>query len=221
MSRETPQLDDPTLSFVRAFGSPEPEALAALRIETADHPHGEMQISQEQGQLFRLLVSATGARRVLEAGTFTGYSSQVFADAVGPDGRVVTVDADETIQHLARSRAKAAGLADRIEYIHGDGIAEFEKMLPDRTGWFDLAFLDADKQRVVRYCELCLKLLRPGGLVLIDNVFRDGKVADPAHADDEGVRAMWAIRSFLETHGLVRSLVPISDGVGAFVVRQL
>lgn len=218
MSRDTPTLDRPTQDFMRAFGSPEPEMLAALRRETAEHPMGEMQIAPEQGQLFRLLTAATGAKRVLEAGTFTGYSSQVFAEAVGPDGLVVTVDSDESVQALARERAHAAGLAGRIEYAHGDGIAQFESMLPDRAGFFDLAFLDADKQRMVRYCELCLRLLRPGGLVLIDNVFRGGKLTDPAHADDEGVRAMWAINAFLQTHGLTRSLIPISDGVGAFVV---
>jgi len=218
MSRDTIHLDTPTLDFVRAFGTPEPAALAALRLETAKHPQAEMQIAAEQGQLFRLLVAATGATRVLEAGTFTGYSSLVFAESVGPAGRVVTVDADADIQAHARDRAAAAGLADRIDYLTSDGIAGFESLLPEHAGSFDLAFLDADKHRMTRYCELCCRLLRPGGLVLIDNVFRDGRIADPAHADDDGVRAMWAVKAWLEQHAPTRALIPIADGLGAFVV---
>ncbi|MFG0304830.1 MAG: O-methyltransferase [Phycisphaerales bacterium JB040] len=218
MSRDTTHLDDATLDFVRAFGSPESPALESLRSETARHPRAEMQISKEQGQLFRLLVAATGATKVLEAGTFTGYSSMVFAEAVGPDGRVVTVDSDPDIQALARDRAASAGLAGRIDYLTDDGIAGFESLLPEHEGSFDLAFLDADKHRMPRYCELCCRLLRPGGLVLIDNVFRDGRIADPAHADDDGVRAMWAVKAWLESHAPTRALIPVSDGVGAFVV---
>jgi len=218
MSRDTTHLDEATLDFVRAFGSPESTPLESLRLETARHPAAEMQISKEQGQLFRLLIAATGATRVLEAGTFTGYSSLVFAEAVGPGGRVVTVDADAEIQALARDRAAAAGLANRIEYLSADGVAGFESLLPKHEGSFDLAFLDADKHRMPRYCELCRQLLRPGGLVLIDNVFRDGRIADPAHADDDGVRAMWSVKAWLEQHAPTRALIPVSDGVGAFVI---
>lgn len=215
MSRETPQLDPAVQDFVRAFGSPEPAWLATVREEAAGRPDGQMQISVEQGQFFGVLVAAMGARRVLEVGTFTGYSSLVFADSVGPDGQVVTVDVDADIQAVARANATAAGLADRIAYVTGDGVAALRAMTEARRGWFDLAFLDADKDRIVAYAEVTLDLVRPGGLVLVDNLFRSGRVA--TEPDDPSVQAMHALSRFAAERGLVRAAIPVSDGIGAFI----
>jgi predicted O-methyltransferase YrrM len=165
--------------------------LEQLRRETAKMPMGGMQVSPDQGQFMGLMVKLTGARRIVEVGTFTGYSSLAMALALPEDGRIVACDVSEEYTQVARRYWKAAGVAHKIELRLGPGAQTLEKMLKaGEGGSYDLAFIDADKVSYDAYYEYCLKLLRQGGLIMIDNVLWGGR---PANAEEKGEDTM-AIR---------------------------
>jgi caffeoyl-CoA O-methyltransferase len=145
-----------------------------------------MQIAPDQGAFMTMLMRLTGARRALELGTFTGYSAICIARGLPEDGAVVTCDLSDEWTSIARRYWEEAGVADRIELRLGPAL-ETLRGLPSSEP-FDFAFIDADKSEYPDYYEECLRLLRPGGLVMLDNVFRDGKVLDPAD-DDPRTRA--------------------------------
>src|SRR5262245_47610708 len=153
----------------------EPPVLQRLREETAKLPSGQMQISPEQGQLMALLVELMGARRVLEVGTFTGYSSTVMALALPPDGRLVACDLSEEWTTVARRYWREAGVESKIELRLGPARTTLDALIADgRSGSFDFAFIDADKTAYDDYYERCLTLLRPGGLLGVDNALWSG-----------------------------------------------
>jgi len=173
-----------------------------------------MQIAPEQGQFMGLLVELIGAHLCLELGTFTGYSALAIAHALPPDGRLICCDIDAEMTALAERYWAEAGLADRIQLRLGpalDTLAEIEREYP--PGSFDLVFIDADKQPYDRYYETALRLLRRGGLVLLDNVLWLGRVADPARNDPDTA----ALRRLNEKiHGDPRvslSVLPLGDGL--------
>ena len=152
--------------------------LKKLRDRTAELPSAVMQISPDQGQFMALLVRAIGARRTLEVGVFTGYSSLVVAQALPDDGVVVACDISEEFTNIAKPFWKEAGVAHKIDLRIGPGVDSLAALLADgQAGSFDFAFVDADKESYPDYYESCLQLLRPGGLILFDNAFMGGRVA--------------------------------------------
>lgn len=196
----------------------EPEILRRLREETAAHPRAGMQIPPDQGQLMQLLVRLTGARRCLEIGVFTGYSSLAVALALPSDGEIVALDVSEEFTSVARRYWAEAGVSDRINLHLGPALETLDRLTGEV---FDLAFIDADKENYLAYFEKALALLRPNGLILIDNVLWDGKVADPA-ADDVDTRALKALNAALHADERIDlALIPIGDGVTVARKRSL
>jgi predicted O-methyltransferase YrrM len=197
----------------------EPELLSRLRLETAQLPAGGMQISPEQGQLMRLLVELTGARRALEVGVFTGYSSTAVALALPPDGELVACDLSEEWTRIARRYWREAGVESKIQLHLRPALETLDELLAaGRAETFDFAFIDADKAGYDAYYERCLALVRPGGLLAVDNCLWSGAVADPA-AQDASTRAIRALNSKIATDARVTaSLVPIGDGL--FLARK-
>jgi predicted O-methyltransferase YrrM len=219
MSVRTLNVDGRLYDYLLAVSVREPRALAQLREETQQLPNSGMQISPEQGQLMRLLVETIGARRCLEVGVFTGYSSLSVALALPPGGRLVACDVSVEYTDIARRYWRLAGVEDRVELRLGPAIATLDELLASGEGGrFDFAFIDADKENYLGYYERSLELLRPGGLLLIDNVLWSGRVADPQD-QSASTRAIRALNERI--HGDERvspSLVPIGDGV--FLVRK-
>ncbi len=161
----------------------EPEVLRKLREETARLPMAGMQIGPDHGQFMQLLVRLTGAKRCLEIGTFTGYSSLAVALALPADGSIVCCDVSETYTATARRYWEMAGVAAKIDLRIAPAVETLNKLLADgQGGRFDFAFIDADKANYDAYYEAALKLVRKGGLIAIDNVLWSGAVADPAQA---------------------------------------
>jgi caffeoyl-CoA O-methyltransferase len=214
MGRRTRALDDRLYDYLLAASLREPDVLRRLRDETAAHPHAEMQIAPEQGQFMALLVRLLAAQRVLEIGVFTGYSSLAMALALPPGGRLVACDVSEEFTATARRYWAEAGVADRIDLRIAPAVETLDAMIAEGGGsTFDLAFIDADKETYDAYYERSLKLLRAGGLVLIDNVLRDGEVADPT-IDTPVVRAIRALNAKLRDDPRIDlSLLPLADGL--------
>ncbi len=192
----------------------EPELLARLRRETAELPSGGMQISPEQGQLMGLLIELIGARRALEVGVFTGYSSTVVALALPSEGKLVACDVSEEWTQMARRYWHEAGIASKIELHVQPALQTLDALLAGGdAGSFDFAFIDADKTGYDAYYERCLSLLRPGGLLAIDNTLWSGAVADPSD-QRESTRAIRALNTKIAADARVTSsLLPIGDGL--------
>lgn len=192
----------------------EPEVLARLRRETASLPSGGMQISPEQGQLMALLIELTGAKRTLEVGVFTGYSSTVVALALPADGRIVACDVSEEWTSIARRYWREAGVEQKIELHLRPAVATLDALLAGgEAASFDFAFIDADKTSYDAYYERCLTLLRPGGLLAVDNSLWSGAVAD-GRDQNESTRAIRQLNAKIAADSRVSaSLVPIGDGL--------
>ncbi len=192
----------------------EPPVLRRLREETASHPHVQMQISPDQGQFMALLVQLTGARRTLEVGVFTGYSSLAVALALPADGTIVACDISEEYTSVAQRYWKEAGVDNMIDLRIKPALETLRELLAERRqGTFDLAFIDADKSNYEGYYECTLELLRPGGLILIDNVLWSGRVADPQdnEPDTKALRAL--NKKLLADSRVSLSMLPIADGL--------
>lgn len=214
MSNRTINVDDRLYGYLLDVSLREPGVLARLRAETLKLPQAGMQISPEQGQFMALLVKLTGARSILEIGTFTGYSSLVMAQALPANGRLVACDVSEEWTAVARRYWAEAGVGDRIELRLGPALATTGALIADGAGGtFDMVFIDADKSSYPGYYEAALTLLRPGGLVMVDNTLWDGRVAD-ANAQDEDTLAIRAFNDAVAQDPRVDvSLVPIGDGL--------
>jgi caffeoyl-CoA O-methyltransferase len=214
MSRHTLPLDDRLYRYLLAESLREPDVLRRLRKETASHPRGEMQIAPEQGQFMALLVRLLGARRILEVGVFTGYSSLVMALALPPDGRLIACDVSEEYTAVARRYWREAGVESRIELRLAPALQTLDGLLASgEAARFDLAFLDADKQGYDAYYERSLALLHPGGLIVIDNVLQEGKVADPAIVEPDVVAIRALNRKLLRDERVDLSMLPVADGL--------
>jgi predicted O-methyltransferase YrrM len=214
MGRETLNLDGPLLPYFLAHAFREPPILARLRAETATMTEAGMQIAPEQGALMRLLVQLAQARQCIEVGTFTGYSALVTALALPEGGRLVCCDVSETYTAVARRYWAEAGVAHRIELRLGPARDTLDDLLEaGRAGTIDQVFLDADKANYGAYYDRALKLLRPGGLLLVDNTLWSGRVAEPsdASADTQAIRAL---NARIQADARVEHcLVPIGDGL--------
>jgi caffeoyl-CoA O-methyltransferase len=193
--------------------------LAELREETSQLPSAGMQVSPEQGQFMRLLAELIGARRALEVGVFTGYSSISVALALPPDGELIACDVSAEYTDIARRYWRRAGVEQRIGLKLGPALATLDELLAKgQAESFDFAFIDADKENYLAYYERALQLLRRGGLLAVDNVLWGGSVADPAN-QKPSTQAIRALNERL--HGDERvsiSLVPIRDGL--FLARK-
>ena len=214
MSNRSISLTDSLYEYLLAVSLREPDLLRQLRQETATDPLARMQISPEQGQFMGLLARLTGARRCLEIGVFTGYSSLTLALALPDDARIVACDVSEEWTSVARRYWAAAGVAHKIDLRLAPALETMAGLLAaGEAGRFDFAFLDADKENYPSYYELALELLRPGGLLVADNTLWSGRVADPANTE----ATTEALRRFNEQlHRDERvdlSLVPIGDGL--------
>ena len=214
MANRTTALNDRLYDYLIEVSVREPPLLRELREETAALPMAMMQIGPEQGQFMRLLVELIGARRAVEVGTFTGYSALCVAEAMGPQGRLVACDVSEEYTAVARRYWARAGVADRIDLRLGPAVATLDQLLAGgAAGTIDFVFIDANKTDYDAYFERALKLLRPAGLIAVDNVLWGGAVADPA-VDDEDTSAIRALNRKLATDQRVSlSLVPIGDGL--------
>jgi predicted O-methyltransferase YrrM len=214
MTKRSISLTDSLYDYLLAVSLREPEVLRRLRDETANLPESRMQIAPEQGQFMALLARLTGARRCIEVGVFTGYSSLAVALALPDDGRIVACDVSDEWTAVARRYWAAAGVAHRIDLRVAPALETLRALLADGdAGSYDFVFLDADKENYLRYYELALELLRPGGLIAADNTLWSGRVIDPANGEASTV----ALRQFNERlHRDERvdlSLVPIGDGL--------
>ncbi len=192
----------------------EPAELKELRRETQKTPSPGMQIGPDQGRFLHLLAELTGTKRAIEVGVFTGYSSLCVASALPPDGRLVACDVSEEWTNIARRYWQKLGLADRIELRLGEAIGTLDQLIENGgSGGFDFAFIDADKENYDGYYERCLTLLRPGGLVAVDNALWGGRVAsgNDTSVDTRAIRALNA-KAFADER-VSASLVPIGDGV--------
>jgi predicted O-methyltransferase YrrM len=220
MSRETLAMTDTLHRYLLDASLREPEVMKRLRDETAALPDGQMQISPEQGQFMRFLVRAIGAVRALEVGTFTGYSALSVAMALPEDGTLVACDVSEEWTAIARRYWKEAGIDHKIDLRLGPGADTLRALLADgQAGRFDFAFIDADKTGYAEYYELCLRLVRRGGIISFDNMLQGGSVADPS-ATDATTQAIRDLNTQLRRDERVDlTLVPIGDGLS--LVRKI
>lgn len=214
MSNRSIELDDRIHAYLMAVSLREDPIARRLRETTAAMPEHNMQIAPEQGQFMAMLVKLLGARRCIEVGVFTGYSSLLVAAALPPDGGIVACDISESYTAIARDFWQEAGVAERIDLRLGPAMETLADLLsaegPNR---FDFAFIDADKSHYDGYYESCLALVKSGGVVAIDNTLWHGTVADPGvtDRDTEAIRALNR-----KLHGDERidlSLLPIGDGL--------
>ena len=214
MANRTLSLNDRLYDYVLSHSLREPALLKELRAETAKLPAAGMQIGPEQGQFMALLVELLGVKQALEVGVFTGYSSLAVALAMPPEGRLIACDVSEEYTSVARRYWARAGVAGKIELKLGPALETLDKLLAEgRAGSFDFAFVDADKPNYLGYYERCLELLRPGGLLAIDNVLWGGEVANPKvkDADTKAIRALNDKAAKDERISL--SLLPLGDGL--------
>ncbi len=167
----------------------EDEALVAARASGAATTMPNAEVAANQGALLGLLTRIAGARRVLEFGTLAGYSTIWFARAVGPGGRVVTFELEETNAAIARENLARAGVSDRVEVVVGPAAESARALVEEGTEPFDVVFIDADKPSNPRYLEAALALTRSGAVIVVDNVVRDGAVVQ-ADSDDPRVQGV-------------------------------
>lgn len=192
----------------------ESELLKELREETGHQAYGGMQITAEQGQFMALLVKLMRAKRCIEIGTFTGYSSLSVALALPADGKLICCDVNPQTTAIAQRYWRKAGVAEKIELRLAPALETLGTLLSaGAAGSFDFAFIDADKPEYDEYYEACLKLLRPGGLIVIDNVLWSGQVADPGRRDQSTTALRKLNRKLHEDGRIDLSMLPLGDGV--------
>ncbi|WP_283789436.1 O-methyltransferase [Bermanella sp. WJH001] len=214
MTKRTLEVSDSLYEYLLQTSSRESDVLKELAAVTAKDPMARMQIASEQGQFMGLLVKLIGARNIIEVGTFTGYSSICMAQNMVRPARIVCCDLDEHWTNIAQQYWKKAGVEDICELTLApalDTLTSLIKSGQQRT--FDLAFIDADKENYDHYYEACLKLIRPGGLILIDNTLWGGRVADRLinDVDTQSIRALNA--KLQQDNRIELSQLPIADGL--------
>ena len=220
MANRSIGLSEELHAYLLEVGVNEPAVLRRLRDETATLPQHGMQVAPEEGAFLAWLVGLMGARRCLEIGTFTGYSSTAVALALPPDGRLVCCDISREWTDIARTAWTDAGVADRIDLRLGPALETLNGMVSaGEEASFDFAFIDADKKSYDGYYEACLRLVRPGGVIAVDNVLWSGRVADPS-VDDDDTRAIRALNAKIAADERVDAVtLPLADGLTLARVR--
>ena len=214
MGKKNIGLRDEVYQYLLSVSVKEADILKKLRAETAKHPMAVMQISPDQGQFMSLLVQLLGAKKTLDIGVFTGYSSLVVALALPTDGKVVACDIDETYTAIARRYWQAAGVADKIELHIAPALETLDRLIAaGEAGSFDFVFIDADKRNYSNYYERALELIRPGGLIAIDNVLWSGRVADLQDTDKRTVAIREFNQKLYQDRRVKISMLPVADGL--------
>ncbi len=214
MSTGILNLTDDLRDYLWQKGMKEHPVLEELREETAQLPESVMQICPEQGALMANLVRLMSAKKTLEIGTFTGYSALVVALALPEDGKIVACDISEEWTAIGKKKWEQAGVAEKIELRIGAALGTLEELIQDgQEGSFDFAFIDADKANYLDYYKMCLKLVRKGGVVAIDNVLWSGSVIN-SEINDVDTVAIRELNEFLAKDERVSlSMVPVGDGL--------
>jgi predicted O-methyltransferase YrrM len=198
----------------------EPPILRRLREETASHPQARFQVSPEQGQFMALIIQLMGAQRTLEVGVFTGYSSLAVALALPPDGQIIACDINEQFTFVARRYWREAGVDHMIDLRIRPAMETLTELIAQgQRGRFDFAFLDADKTSYEGYYECALELLRPGGLIMVDNVLWSGRVIDSSDQTPDTVALRAFNKKLLTDSRVSLSMIPLGDGVTLAVKR--
>ena len=216
MSSHTLNLTDAVYHYLQTISLRETPVLQELRVKTATLEMARMQISPEQGQFMALLLKLMQAKEVLELGTFTGYSALVMAQALPNDGKLITCDVNTEWTDMAKHYWQKANLADKIELRLAPALETLKQL--DQNS-FDFIFIDADKENYVNYYENCLPLLKQNGLIAIDNVLRNGDVADKNY-DSPSVRIIRQLNETLLHDSRVElSMLPVGDGLTLVLKR--
>lgn len=214
MTNKSIGIDLPLYEYLLSVSSREPELLKELREETAKHPLSRMQIAPEQGQFMALLITLIQAKKILEVGVFTGYSSLSLALALPDDGQLIACDVNEEYTNMARRYWQRAGVTNKIDLKLAPALETLEELV--KTGQensFDFMFIDADKKNYINYYEYGLKLVRVGGLIAIDNVLWSGRVIDQEN-QDHNTQAIREFNQKIHQDSRIHlSLVPIADGL--------
>lgn len=213
MSSRTLRLNDTIYEYLLTHSLREHPAQTALREATRVHPYAAMQISPEQGQFMALLIKLMGAQHTIEVGVFTGYSALSVALALPEDGRVLACDINDEFTRVGKPFWQQANVAHKIDLHLAPAAATLDaRVAAGEAGHYDFAFIDADKRNYDTYYERCLTLLRPGGLIAIDNTLWSGKVAYPS--DDIDTVALQTLNTKLRDDARIDvSLLPIGDGL--------
>ena len=206
-------------SYIESVTLKENDILKRLREETALMPEAGFQISPDQGQFMAFLANAVGAKRYLEIGVFTGYSTLVMAQAMGPDCHVTACDISEEFTNVGKKYWCVAGFEDNINLQIAPALQTLDKLIAEGTEPFDIAFIDPDKPNMPHYFERCLKLVRKGGLILSDNVLWSGKIIDESDQEENTL----VLRKFNQDRFIDDRvevvILPIGDGISMARVK--
>ena len=215
MSTQILSLTENLYSYLLSFGIRDSEILQQLRKENSQHPRAVMQIAPEQGQFMGLLVQLLGGKKALEVGVFTGYSSLIVAMALPEDGQLIACDVSDEYTSMARKYWKKAGVTHKIDLRIAPALDTLEQLITEgHSDSFDFAFIDADKSNYDNYYERALQLVRPGGLIAVDNVLWSGRVAEPTEQQDNRTKRIHTLNQKIHKDERVSmSLLPIADGL--------
>ncbi|MDJ0731710.1 MAG: class I SAM-dependent methyltransferase [Crocosphaera sp.] len=214
MANKTLGLESNLYEYLQQVSVREAEVLKQLRQETEKHPMSIMQIAPEQGQFMALLVQLMGAKKTLDIGVFTGYSALVVALALPPDGQIIACDVDEETTKIAQKFWEKAGVSHKIDLRLAPALETLDQLITEgQNNTFDFAFIDADKSNYDNYYEKALWLVKPGGLIAIDNVLWGGKVADSEIKDNRTQKIRNLNKKLHQDPRIILSLVPIADGL--------
>lgn len=213
-SQKTSHISSELYEYLLAHGVREPDVLKRLRDETSRLPEAIMQISPDQGAFMSMLVKLMHARTILEIGVFTGYSSLAMALALPEDGQLTALDVSEEWTAVAVAYWQRARVDHKIDLRLAPALDTLEELVRNgRAGSYDLAFIDADKQSYRPYYEQCIVLVRPGGLIAIDNAFHDGRVCKPSEATEDTQAIDRLNRAIKEDDRVEICLTPVGDGL--------
>lgn len=214
MLKKMIKVSDELYDYILSVSLREPDILRRLREETARHPYSFMQISPDQGQFMALLIRLIGAARTIELGVYTGYSSLCVALALPPGGKIIACDDNEEWTAVARRYWAEAGVSDKVDFRLAPAMETLDGLLAESlAGTFDFIFIDADKENYDGYYERSLELLRPEGLIAVDNVLWSGRVAD-SEANDAATAAIRAFNAKLRSDDRINlSMLPVADGL--------
>lgn len=214
MGKSTLNLTEPLYDYLLNVSLRETPVLTALREKTDQHEWARMQISADQGQFMALLLKLINAKQVIEIGTYTGYSALVMAMALPDDGKIIACDISKEWTDIGQPYWQQANVQNKIDLRLAPALDTLHSLLDDnQNNQYDFAFIDADKVNLNNYYELCLELIRPGGLIAIDNVLWGGSVIDESNQSEDTIAIRRLNKSLLNDDRVDLSLVPIGDGL--------
>ncbi|WP_019507884.1 class I SAM-dependent methyltransferase [Pleurocapsa sp. PCC 7319] len=214
MSKKSLGLDSQVYNYLLSVSLREEEILTKLRAETDQHRGSIMQISPDQGQFMAMLIKLIGAKKAIDIGVFTGYSSLAVALALPEDGKVIACDCDPESTAIARRFWQEAGVEHKIDFQLAPALDTLDRLIAEgQSGSFDFVFIDADKRNYLNYYERALTLLRTGGLIAVDNVLWFGRVVDPEDTDKRTLAIREFNQKMHQDERVFISMLPIADGL--------